>query len=150
MTLASTSASTPNNSAAAASAVAPSQPVNDGITPLQFGMAAIILGASAGLTLYTKRTGQLLNQMERASKNATQRKGPQKFGPKTKIQWEKTRSRWEKDDMWFSKGGWAWRCLIGEARLEIDTIEDILWFRGSKNENIRHEGYSCQVLVLWN
>jgi hypothetical protein len=70
-----------------------------GITPLQFTFAAIILGASAGLTLYTKRTSTILHQMERASKNATERKGPQKFGPKTKSDWDKLRNRWEKDDL---------------------------------------------------
>eukprot|EP00984_Skeletonema_dohrnii_P009231 scaffold3522_cov82-Skeletonema_dohrnii-CCMP3373.AAC.3 len=70
-----------------------------GITPLQFTFAAIILGASAGLTLYTKRTSTILHQMERASKNATERKGPQKFGPRTKSEWEKLRNRWEKDDL---------------------------------------------------
>ena len=70
-----------------------------GITPLQFTFAAIILGASAGLTLYTKRTSTILHQMERASKNATEWKGPQKFGPKTKMEWDKLRNRWEKDDL---------------------------------------------------
>lgn len=70
-----------------------------GITPLQFTFAAIILGASAGLTLYTKRTSTILNQMERATKNSIERKGPQKFGPRTKNEWEKLRNRWEKDDL---------------------------------------------------
>jgi uncharacterized OsmC-like protein len=69
------------------------------ITPLQYALAAIILGTSAGLTLYTKRTSTILTQMERASKNATERKGPQKFGPRTKEEWEKLRNRWEKDDL---------------------------------------------------
>ena len=72
---------------------------NSGITPLQFTFAAIILGASAGLTLYTKRTSTILNQMERATKNSIERKGPQKFGPRTKNDWEKFRNRWEKDDL---------------------------------------------------
>jgi len=72
---------------------------SNGITPLQFTFAAIILGTSAGLTLYTKRTSTILHQMERASKNATERKGPQKFGPRTKSEWEKLRNRWEKDDL---------------------------------------------------
>ncbi len=77
------------------------QPIadNKGITPLQYGFAAIILGASAGLTLYTKKTSHMLNQLERASANAAQRKGPPKFGPKTKTEWEMTRNRWEKDDI---------------------------------------------------
>ena len=53
-----------------------SQPDSDaGITPTQIALAAVILGASAGLTLYTKKTQHVLNQLERASKNATQRKG---------------------------------------------------------------------------
>jgi hypothetical protein len=72
---------------------------SSGITPLQLTFAAIILGASAGLTLYTKRTSTILHHMERASKNATERKGPQKFGPRTKSEWEKLRNRWEKDDL---------------------------------------------------
>ena len=69
-----------------------------GITPLQYGCAAIILGASAGLTLYTKKTSHVLNQLERASKNKLQRQPP-KVGPKTIQQHEKTRNRWEKDDL---------------------------------------------------
>ena len=40
----------------------------------------------------------MLNQLERASKNAAERKGPPKLGPKTNVEWEKTRNRWEKDD----------------------------------------------------
>jgi hypothetical protein len=43
---------------------------NGSITSLQFYAVVIILGASAGLTLYTKKTGQMLAQLERASKNA--------------------------------------------------------------------------------
>lgn len=70
-----------------------------GITPLQYTFAAIILGASAGLTLYTKRTSTIINQIDRASKNAIERRGPQKFGPRTKMEWEKLRNRWEKDDL---------------------------------------------------
>lgn len=69
------------------------------ITPLQLSMAAIILGASAGLTLYTKRTSHMLNQLNRAAKNAQERKGPPKFGPKTRAEWERTRNRWEPDDL---------------------------------------------------
>ena len=69
------------------------------ITPLQYTMAAVILGASAGLTLYTRRTSQLMNQLNRATKNAQERKGPVKFGPKTKMEWERSRNRWEMDDI---------------------------------------------------
>ena len=84
------------SSTTSSAAAAPSD--RSGITPLQLGLAAIILGASAGLTLYTKKTSHMLNQLERASKNAVERKGPPKLGPKTKLEWEKTRNRWEKDD----------------------------------------------------
>mmetsp|Transcript_90 Transcript_90/g.193 ORF Transcript_90/g.193 Transcript_90/m.193 type:complete len:104 (+) Transcript_90:237-548(+) len=68
------------------------------VTPLQLALGAIILGASAGLTLYTKRTSTMLNQLERASKNASIRRGPPKYGPKTRTEYERTRNRWEKDD----------------------------------------------------
>ena len=47
--------------------------------------------AQPGLTLYTKKTKSMLNQMERVSKSQAQRKGPPKFGPKTKDEHEKTR-----------------------------------------------------------
>jgi hypothetical protein len=71
-----------------------------GITPLQYTtFAAIILGASAGLTLYTKRTSTIINQIDRASKNAIERRGPPKFGPRTRMEWEKLKNRWEKDDL---------------------------------------------------
>lgn len=88
-------------SAPSSSSAAPDTPpaADSGVTPLQLGFAAIILGASAGLTLYTRRTSHMLNQLERASKNAAERRGPPKFGPKTKLEWEKTRNRWEKDDL---------------------------------------------------
>jgi hypothetical protein len=89
------SASSPSSVAAATT----SPPDRSGVTPLQLGFAAIILGASAGLTLYTKKTSHMLNQLERASKNAVERKGPPKLGPQTKFEWEKTRNRWEKDDL---------------------------------------------------
>lgn len=67
-------------------------------TPVQIALAAILLGTSAGLTLYTKKTSSMLQRMERMNKNAVQRKGPEKFGPKTKSEWEKMRNRWGKDD----------------------------------------------------
>ena len=69
----------------AASHSSPSQTdKSGGITPLQYGFAAIILGASAGLTLYTKKTSHVLNQLERASKNKLQRQPPM-VGPKTIV-----------------------------------------------------------------
>mmetsp|Transcript_8454 Transcript_8454/g.17445 ORF Transcript_8454/g.17445 Transcript_8454/m.17445 type:complete len:109 (-) Transcript_8454:331-657(-) len=67
-------------------------------TPLQIAMAAILLGTSAGLTLYTKKTSSMLQRMESMNQNAVRRRGPEKFGPKTKSEWEKMRNRWGKDD----------------------------------------------------
>lgn len=49
--------------------------------------------------MYTKKTGQLLNQMERMNANALARKPKRKPGPLTKEEWEKTRNLWEKDDL---------------------------------------------------
>lgn len=70
-----------------------------GATPLQLALGAVLLGASAGLTLYTKRTGGMIAQLDRASRNAAVRQGPPKYGPKTKLEWERTRNRWESDDV---------------------------------------------------
>jgi hypothetical protein len=69
------------------------------IAPLQLAFAAMILGSSAGLALYTKQTSQMLNQWNRAARNAQERKGPVKFGPRTRDEWEKMRNRWEVDDL---------------------------------------------------
>mmetsp|Transcript_25418 Transcript_25418/g.43396 ORF Transcript_25418/g.43396 Transcript_25418/m.43396 type:complete len:107 (-) Transcript_25418:1760-2080(-) len=104
---ASTSSSSDNSTVASATSPIQTQstqpmkpsPDDGAVTPVQLALGAMILGASAGLTLYTKKTSHMLNQLERASANATIRKGPQKFGPKTKPEWEKTRNRWEKDDL---------------------------------------------------
>lgn len=74
------------------SAISENLPTHN-VTPLQLVLGAIILGASAGLTLYTKLKGVLLAQLERASQNATRRRGRRKYGPTTKLKWERTRSR---------------------------------------------------------
>jgi hypothetical protein len=49
--------------------------------------------------MYTKKSGQLLNQMERMNANALARKPNRKPGPLTKEEWKKTRNLWEKDDL---------------------------------------------------
>ena len=53
--------------------------------------------ALPGLTLYTKKTRSMLNQMERVGKCQAQRKGPPKFGPKTKEEHEEKRVSWIDD-----------------------------------------------------
>mmetsp|Transcript_16432 Transcript_16432/g.33665 ORF Transcript_16432/g.33665 Transcript_16432/m.33665 type:complete len:85 (+) Transcript_16432:130-384(+) len=68
-------------------------------TALQVALGVMILGASAGLTLYTKKTGTMLRQMEKVAENQAKRKGPPKFGPPTKEEWEKIRPRLNDDDL---------------------------------------------------
>jgi hypothetical protein len=65
----------------------------------QVGMGLLIVGASAGLTLYTKKTQSMLNQFKRVEKNKKMRLPKEKFGPPTKAEWEKIRPRWSNDDL---------------------------------------------------
>mmetsp|Transcript_35159 Transcript_35159/g.85157 ORF Transcript_35159/g.85157 Transcript_35159/m.85157 type:complete len:94 (+) Transcript_35159:227-508(+) len=53
---------------------------------------------SAGFAMYTRRTGQLLKQMEHASKSKAKRMPPPKIGPMTQSEWDKVRPRIDKDD----------------------------------------------------
>lgn len=53
---------------------------------------------SAGFAMYTRRTGQLLKQMEHASKSQAKRTPPPKVGPMTQAEWDKVRPRIDKDD----------------------------------------------------
>jgi len=62
-------------------------------TPLQIGLGLMIVGMSAGMTLYTKKTGAMLTQLERVKRNREIRM-PTKCGPPTKEEWEKLRPRW--------------------------------------------------------
>lgn len=65
---------------------------------LPYGIGLLILGTSAGFTLYTKKTQSILNRMNQMSRNRELRFPKKQEGPLTKEEWEKTRSRWEKDD----------------------------------------------------
>ena len=78
-------------------------PANTQFTPIQIGMGLMILGASAGLTLYTKKTQSMLQHMDKLNKAhavrvAAQRK-KQGYGPMTKQEYEKTRTRIDDDDL---------------------------------------------------
>lgn len=66
-------------------------------TALQFAIMAVVLGSSAGMVLYTKRTNAMLQSMNQMKQNQMAR-NPPKFGPPTKKEWEKLRPRFEKDD----------------------------------------------------
>mmetsp|Transcript_5346 Transcript_5346/g.8182 ORF Transcript_5346/g.8182 Transcript_5346/m.8182 type:complete len:89 (-) Transcript_5346:504-770(-) len=70
-----------------------------GPTPVQIGLGMLILGASAGLTLYTKKTQALLSQFKRASDNKAMRLPKKKFGPMTRSEADRVRSRWTEDDL---------------------------------------------------
>eukprot|EP00980_Cylindrotheca_fusiformis_P013719 scaffold3526_cov115-Cylindrotheca_fusiformis.AAC.9 len=58
-----------------------------------------MVAAAAGFTLYTKRTGQMLQQMEQMGKNKARRMPPPKIGPQTKEEWDKVRPRFDKDEL---------------------------------------------------
>lgn len=64
----------------------------------QIALGVLIVGTSAGLTLYTKKTQSMLQQMEKVRKSEAVRRGPPKFGPPTKAQWDKLRPRFDKDE----------------------------------------------------
>eukprot|EP00553_Chaetoceros_curvisetus_P015956 CAMPEP_0204645260 /NCGR_PEP_ID=MMETSP0718-20130828/2271_1 /ASSEMBLY_ACC=CAM_ASM_000674 /TAXON_ID=230516 /ORGANISM="Chaetoceros curvisetus" /LENGTH=94 /DNA_ID=CAMNT_0051667097 /DNA_START=19 /DNA_END=303 /DNA_ORIENTATION=- len=71
---------------------------SNGPTAFQIGLGLMIVGASAGLTLYTKKTQAMLNQMKAVERNKRQRLPKAKFGPPTKDEWERMRNRWNDDD----------------------------------------------------
>lgn len=57
-----------------------------------------MVGASAGLTLYTKKTRAMLEQMKRVERNREMRLPKKKFGPLTRDEWARVRPRWNDDD----------------------------------------------------
>lgn len=64
------------------------------------GMVIVLgmIGASAGFTLYTKRTGQLLQQLDHISQQQLKRAPKRQIGPMTKEEWDKIRPRMNDDD----------------------------------------------------
>ena len=64
---------------------------------LQWGVMLVVLGASAGLTLYTKKTGSMLQTMKRMEE-AQLKLHPPRIGPQTKHEYEKMRPRIDKDE----------------------------------------------------
>lgn len=61
-------------------------------------IVGLMIAASAGFTMYTKRVPQMLKSMEKVTERQHIR-NPPKAGPLTKEEWEKLRPRWEKDDI---------------------------------------------------
>ena len=77
----------------------PPTPEESGPTALQWAIVVIVLGSSAGFTLYTKNSSSILQGMNQVTKNQMKR-NPPKIGPPTKEEWEKMRPRFQKGD-WF-------------------------------------------------
>jgi hypothetical protein len=65
-----------------------------------FAMIAVagMVATAFSFTMYTKRTGQMLKQMDQIAKNKAKRMPPTKIGPLTKNEWEKVRPRYDKDE----------------------------------------------------
>jgi len=88
----------------AATSTSPSPSSKNEPTLFQLSLGVLIIGTSAGLTLYTKKTQALLTQFKRVEQNVKRREelsGKKKIlGPLTKDEWEKVRNRWnDKDDI---------------------------------------------------
>jgi hypothetical protein len=75
-----------------------SPPKKDAPAGWVIAVGIAMMGASAGLTLYTKKTGSMLATMKKVQENQLVRRGPVKFGPPTRAEWEKMRPRWDKND----------------------------------------------------
>jgi hypothetical protein len=65
-----------------------------------FGMLVVagMVATAAGMTMYTKRAGTMLKQMDQISKNKAKRMPATKIGPMAKTEWDKVRPRFDKDE----------------------------------------------------
>lgn len=80
-------------------------------TGAQMGIFAVMIGASAGFTLYTRKTTALTQQMRKLK---AVRKHPIKEGPMTKEEWNKIKPL-KGDD------GWLWEETIRELK-ELQAV----------------------------
>jgi hypothetical protein len=79
----------------------PMKPDRPEATTLQLGIMILVLGSSAGMVFYTKRTGSMLRSVSKLSEQQLQINKvatKAKFGPATKIETEKMRPRIDKDE----------------------------------------------------
>ncbi|KAI2488644.1 hypothetical protein MHU86_25698 [Fragilaria crotonensis] len=67
-------------------------------TGAQMGIFVVMLGVSAGLTLYTRKTNSMIDQMNNVRRF---RRFPTKYGPMTKEEWNKIKSNWKDSDGFF-------------------------------------------------
>jgi hypothetical protein len=74
----------------------------DDRTGLSLAVMILVLGASAGMLFYTKRTGSMLQSLRTVTTNPEQRilRGPTQLGPKTKAETERMQPRIEKDEFY--------------------------------------------------
>jgi hypothetical protein len=96
------SVSTVGEQGAAPGASQPLSPVqrqeqDSGPTALQLGIALLVLGTSAGFTLYTRKAGSMLRRMEQVAENQLKSQRPV-FGPPTREYAEKMKPRIDKDE----------------------------------------------------
>jgi len=61
----------------------------------QMGIMFLGLGTSAGFVLYMKRSDMLFKRVKNIR---IMQSSPKKYGPMTKVEWEKVKPRWTKDD----------------------------------------------------
>mmetsp|Transcript_24261 Transcript_24261/g.29102 ORF Transcript_24261/g.29102 Transcript_24261/m.29102 type:complete len:89 (+) Transcript_24261:541-807(+) len=66
-------------------------------TALQMTFGVMLVGASAGLTLYTKKTQSMLNHMDKLKQQKLIR-NPPPYGPVSKKDYEKMKPRLDKDE----------------------------------------------------
>lgn len=64
-------------------------------TGTQMGIFVVMLGVSAGLTLYTRKTNSMIGQMNNVRRF---RQFPTKYGPMTKEEWNKIKPNWKDGD----------------------------------------------------
>ena len=71
-------------------------------TALQLGVMILVLGSSAGMLFYTKRTGSMLRSISTISEKQLHinKTDMHKFGPSTKQEAEKLRPRIDKDEFY--------------------------------------------------
>ena len=64
------------------------------------GIAVVLglIGAAASFTMYPKRAGSMIKQMNQIAAKKAKRTPPRKPGPMSKQEWDKVRPRIDKDD----------------------------------------------------
>ena len=80
----------------------PPLPLDTDHKTVPLAVMILVLGSSAGMLFYTKRTGSMLRSIETISETQLSQfirhNQPAKFGPLTKLQAEKMQPRLDKDD----------------------------------------------------